>query len=101
MRHDPSFNSSAVAESARRLGERIRAARKAQKRSLVELESACRVHRQTLARLERGDPGVSIGVALSVLEALRALSDIELLLSQPETPAHRRTSAAVPLDREF
>jgi transcriptional regulator with XRE-family HTH domain len=65
-------------------------ARKAQKRSLVDLERSCRVHRQTLARLERGDPGVSLGVFLSVLEALRELSSVELLVYQPHTPAHLR-----------
>jgi transcriptional regulator with XRE-family HTH domain len=60
MRHDQTFNSINVQNAAQRLGERIRTARKAQRRSLVDLESACRVHRQTLARLERGDPGVSL-----------------------------------------
>lgn len=101
MRHNPEFNSSAVIETSRRLGERIRTARKAQKRSLVELESTCRVHRQTLARLERGDPGVSLGVALSVLEALRELADVELLVSQPEIPSHQRARTSPALDRDF
>ena len=101
MRHDQTFNSTAVTETARRLGERIRAARKAQKRSLVDLEHACRVHRQTLARLERGDPGVSLGVMLTVLEALRELADAELLVSQPETAPHLRTGDLPPLERDF
>jgi hypothetical protein len=48
MRHDQTFNSINVQNAAQRLGERIRTARKAQRRSLVDLESACRVHRQTL-----------------------------------------------------
>lgn len=101
MRHDQTFNSIAVQSAAQRLGERIRTARKAQKRSLVDLESACRVHRQTLTRLERGDPGVSIGVFLSVLEALRELSSVELLVSQPDTPTHLRSGVNVPLERDF
>lgn len=101
MRHNPDFNSSSVLETARRLGERIRIARKAQKRSLTELEGTCRIHRQTLARLERGDPGVSLGVALSVLEALRELADVELLVSQPEIPSNRRATAPQPLERDF
>jgi transcriptional regulator with XRE-family HTH domain len=101
MRHDPAFHSTAVLDSAKRLGERIRATRKAQKRTLVELEKACRVHRQTLARLERGDPGVSIGVMLSVLEALRELADVELLVSQPGVPVHQRSADELPLERDF
>lgn len=101
VRHNPEFTSFAVLETSRRLGERIRAARKAQKRSLADLEGACRIHRQTLARLEKGDPGVSLGVALSVLEALRELADVELLVSRPETPMHRRSSTPPALDRDF
>jgi DNA-binding XRE family transcriptional regulator len=100
MRHDPDYNSTVVLDTARRLGERIRLARKAQKRSLVDLEQACRVHRQTLARLERGDPGVSMGVALTVLEALRKLSDVELVVSQPGM-ASSRPAALPPLERDF
>jgi transcriptional regulator with XRE-family HTH domain len=101
MRHSPEFISLAALDVAQRLGQRLRRARKAQGRTLVELEQSCRVHRQTLARLERGDPGVSLGVLLTVLEALRELPDIELLLSQPEVPRHRRGAAPVPLERDF
>ncbi|WP_426336659.1 helix-turn-helix domain-containing protein [Pseudoduganella sp. R-31] len=101
MRRDQSFNSTAVQDAAQRLGDRIRKARKAQKRSLADLERTCRVHRQTLARLEQGDPGVSIGVLLSVLEALRELSSVELLVNQPSVPAHLRSSDDVPLERDF
>ncbi|MYN26959.1 helix-turn-helix domain-containing protein [Duganella levis] len=101
MRHNQTFNSFDVQNAAQRLGERIRAARQAQKRTLVDLEKTCRVHRQTLARLERGDPGVSLGVFLSVLEALRELSSIELLVSQPDTPVHMRSEFQVPLERNF
>jgi transcriptional regulator with XRE-family HTH domain len=100
MRHRPEYHSLAVLEASRRLGERIRAMRKAQKRSLAELEDTCRVHRQTLARLERGDPGVSIGVILSVLEALRKLGDVELLVSHPEALADPRANLP-PLERDF
>jgi transcriptional regulator with XRE-family HTH domain len=100
MRHNPAYHSTAVLDAARRLGERIRQARKAQKRSLVEIEEACRIHRQTLARLERGDPGVSLGVFLSVLETLRKLPDIELLVSRPDVPSDR-PAALPPLDRDF
>jgi transcriptional regulator with XRE-family HTH domain len=100
MRHNPEYHSAAVQEASRRLGERIRLARKVQKRSLVELEEICRVHRQTLSRLERGDPGVSFGVILSVLEALRKLSDVELLVSQPGSLQDQRPNLP-PLERDF
>lgn len=100
MRHKPDYHSTAVLDAARRLGERIRLARKAQGRSLVELEQACRIHRQTLARLERGDPGVSMGVVLTVLEALRKLADVELLVSQPGAAASG-FAALPPLERDF
>lgn len=101
MRHNPDFTSLAAREAAQRLGERLRRARKAQGRTLVELEQSCRIHRQTLARLERGDPGVSLGVLLTVMEALRELADVELLLSQPEVPRHQRAGAPAPLERDF
>ena len=100
MRHKPEYHSASVLEASRRLGERIRLARKAQKRSLVELEEICRVHRQTLTRLERGDPGVSFGVILSVLEALRKLADVELLVSQPNMPSGQQMNLP-PLERDF
>jgi len=100
MRHNPDYNSAPVLETAKRLGARIRLARKAQKRTLAELEEVCRVHRQTLARLERGDPGVSMGVMLSVLEALRTLSDVELLVTTPD-PQPYRQAALPPLERDF
>ena len=59
------------------------------------------MHRQTLARLERGDPGVSLGVFLTVLEALRELSSVELLVYQPDTPKHLRAGVDEPLERDF
>ena len=83
------------------MGERLRRARKAKRLTLVDLERICRIHRTTLGRLERGDVGVSVGALFSVLEALNELSDIELLLSQPETPKHRRAPSAPILDQDF
>jgi transcriptional regulator with XRE-family HTH domain len=86
---------------ASRLGERLRRARKAQKRTLAELEQSSRVHRQTLARLERGDPTVSLGVALTVLESLGELADVELLVAQPEQTRRPASTDDEPLDRDF
>lgn len=101
MRHETTFTSLAVIEVIQRLGERIRRARKARKQSLSQLEQICRIHRTTLGRLERGDPGVSLAVFMSVLEALQELPEIELILSQPETPKHKRAAAKPVLDRDF
>lgn len=101
MRHDKSFTPFPVLETAERLGERIRNTRKAQKLSLVQLEKNCRIHRTTLSRLERGEPGVSLGVFLTVLESLQELSDVELILSQPDKPKHQRVASSPILKRDF
>jgi transcriptional regulator with XRE-family HTH domain len=101
MRQESTFTSLAVIEIIQRLGARIRRARKARKQSLSQLEQICRIHRTTLGRLERGDPGVSLGIFLSVLEALQELPEIELILNQPETPKHLRMATKPILDRDF
>lgn len=101
MRQNSHFASNSVSEGARRLGERLRRARKAQGLSLSDLERICRIHRTTLGRLERGDLGASIGVLLSVLEALNELADVELVLSKPDTPEHRRAINVPVLDQDF
>lgn len=101
MRRDQNFNSLAVQSAAQRLGDRVRTARKALKLSLSSLERSCHVHRQTLARLEQGDLGVSLGVALSVLEVLGELASIELVLSNPGKSAHHRPNQHLPLNRDF
>ena len=101
MRQNADFTSLTVTESIPRLGERIRRARRARKQTLSDLEDICRIHRTTLGRLERGDPGVSVAVLFTVLEALQELSDVELVLSQPETPKHKRSAASPTLERNF
>jgi transcriptional regulator with XRE-family HTH domain len=101
MRQPNSFTSSSVRESLVDLGRRIRLARKARKLSLTDLENICRIHRTTLGRLERGEEGVSVGVFLTVLEALNELADIELLLSKPEMPKHLRSAPKPVLEQDF
>lgn len=95
------FHSQAAIDTAARFGERLRQARKAQRRTLTDLEQASRVHRQTLARLEHGDPSVSLAVVLTVLEALGELADVELLVSQPAQIRPRLSDDTEPLDRDF
>lgn len=101
MRQNGEFSTAAVNDSGQRLGERIRLLRKARGLTLAQLEGMCRIHRTTLGRLERGEPGVSIGVLLTVLETLGDLADVELLISQPEEPRHRRRIAAPVLAQDF
>lgn len=101
MRLERGFESISIKEAAARLGERIRRARKARNLTLSGLESICRVHRTTIGRLERGDTGVTLYVFLIVLESLQELSDVELILSQPETPKHKRKVSEPVLDRDF
>lgn len=100
MRQERDFTSESCKEALARLGERIKRARRAKKLSQGDLEAICRVHRSTLTRLEQGDPGVSLGVFVLVLEALRETGDLELLLSQPEV-SNKRKVARPQLDRDF
>ena len=101
MSKSAQFHSQAALDAAARFGDRLRRARKAQGRTLADLELASRLHRQTLARLERGDPTVSFGVAVTALDALGELADIELLVGQPDVVRPRISEDSEPLDREF
>lgn len=95
------YHTSLSAEASfKRLGERIRAARKHKRLTLNDLENRCGVHRTTLSRLEAGDPSVSFAVLLAVLEALGFLSDIEAVISSPAKaiPAAKKIPE---LDRNF
>lgn len=95
------FYSEATLDAAARLGDRLRRARKAQRRTLADLEQSSRVHRQTLGRLERGDPSVSFAVVLTVLESLGELADLELLVSQPGEARSVTAIDSEPLPTDF
>jgi transcriptional regulator with XRE-family HTH domain len=101
MSRSAQFHSQSALDAGKRFGERLRRARKAQGRTLADLELSSRIHRQTLARLERGDPTVSIGVVLTALESLGELADIELLVGNPDLVRPRPTNDLEPLDRDF
>jgi len=101
MAKSVSFHSQAALDAAIRLGDRLRHARKTQRRTLADLERATRIHRQTLARMERGDPSVSFGVVLTALEALAQLADLELLVSQPGEVRPYASGDAEPLPTDF
>lgn len=101
MRQHADFLKPPVHDTLVNLGRRIRRARKARKLSLSELEQITRIHRSTLGRLERGDPGVSIGGLIVVLEALQVLPEVKLLLNHPERLQQLRSEPPSGGDRDL
>ena len=65
------------------LGESIRTARKRRRIKMQEMASRMFVARKTLYRLEKGDPGVSIGILASALWVLGLEKDL-LQIADPE-----------------
>jgi len=64
-----------VQDALQILGKITQSARKAAKYTSAQLAEKARVSRKTIARLEKGDPGVGIGLFITVLWLL----DIPLL----------------------
>ncbi|WP_028314517.1 helix-turn-helix domain-containing protein [Desulfatibacillum aliphaticivorans] len=75
-----------AAENIQTLGERIRIARKRRGWTMEQMASKMYVSRLTLARLEKGEPGVSLAVLASALWVL-GLEDDLLNVSVPEKDA--------------
>lgn len=65
------------------LGERVRIARKRRALTMAEMASRMFVTRRTLARLEKGDPGVSLAVFSSALWVLGLEKDL-LEVARPD-----------------
>ncbi len=65
----------AVQEALQMLGELIQSARRSANYTSEEIAQKAGVNRKTIARLEKGDPGIGLGLFLSVLWLL----DIPLL----------------------
>lgn len=65
------------------LGERIRIARKRRAITMADMASRMFVTRKTLARLENGDPGVSLAVFVSALWVLGLEKDL-LQIAAPD-----------------
>ena len=65
-----------MADVISRLGERIRIARKRRGITMEEMASRMFVNRKTLARLEKGDSGISLAVFVSALWVLGLDKDI-------------------------
>jgi transcriptional regulator with XRE-family HTH domain len=72
-----------VSLSLARLGEAIKTARKRRRINMQEMASRMFVARKTLYRLEKGDPGVSIGTLASALWVLGLDKDL-LQIADPE-----------------
>jgi transcriptional regulator with XRE-family HTH domain len=65
------------------IGERISTARKRRKLTMEDMALRMFVTRKTLSRLEKGDPGVSLGVLASALWVLGLEKDL-LSIAAPE-----------------
>jgi len=61
------------------LGERLRLARKRRRFSTVLMAERAGIARDTLNRVEKGDPAVSLGTYLRVLRILGLDADLDLL----------------------
>lgn len=66
-----------VAKQARELGERIRLARLRRKLSTVLFAERMGVSRETLRRLEAGDPNIALGTYMRALRVLGLDNDID------------------------
>lgn len=75
--HTTALPSSTRALSA--LGERLRLARKRRKITTVLMAQRVGVSRDTLNRVEKGDPVVSLGTYLRVLRVLGLDADLDLI----------------------
>ena len=68
-----------VRRALSKLGDDIYDARKRRKLSATVVAERAFTSRKTLARIEKGDPGVSMGIYASVLNALGLLRELENL----------------------
>jgi len=75
------------------LGVRIRAQRKRHKVAAATAAEAAGMSRATLHRIERGEPSVTIGAYLGVIDALGLDFDI---VDRQDRPPARRDAAATP-----
>jgi DNA-binding XRE family transcriptional regulator len=76
-----------VAQALARLGANIRTARLRRRMGQEDLTQAAGIDRKTLMRLEKGDPGVSLGRAYSVLWTLGLLPTTQAV-ADPDGDEH-------------
>jgi DNA-binding XRE family transcriptional regulator len=100
-----------VEQTAKQLGANIRTARLRRRMTQDDLTKAAGVDRKTLYHLESGQPGVSLGRALSVLWALGLLPTAQHV-ADPDQDTHgkvleqarlprRVREARTPMDNNF
>lgn len=83
--------------AAAALGEHLRTWRKLQALTVEQVAQRAGVTRNTVSRLERGEPGVSLEVVLNVTRALGRLDDLVRALDPYETELGRaRADEALP-----
>lgn len=76
------------------LGDRLRRLRKARKLTTVEMAERAGISRMTLASVEAGDPGPSMGTYLRVMGVLGVAADLAFLAGDMVHPAQPGTAAA-------
>jgi transcriptional regulator with XRE-family HTH domain len=64
------------------LGERLRLARKRRKISTLLMAERAGISRDTLNRVEKGDPAVSLGTVLRILRVLGLDADLDFLAGE-------------------
>jgi transcriptional regulator with XRE-family HTH domain len=69
------------------LGQRVRIARVRRRLSTEDLAQACGITRRTLYRVENGEPGIALGIFLSVLWKLSLLDTLRAV-ANPDTDDH-------------
>ena len=99
-----------ITDSLQKLGDNIRVARLRRSLTQAELAQKCLVSRKTIAALEQGAPGTSVGTLLSVLWSL-GLLDTANGMADPSTDEHgmvlenasrkQRVRNPAPLDNDF
>lgn len=57
------------------LGENIKLARKRRKLTTIQLSERASIHRDTLTKIEKGDPSVSMGAYFNVLRTMGLQDD--------------------------
>lgn len=83
----------AVKRELRRIGDRIRAARLARNLPMQLVAERAMTTRQTIGRIEAGDPRVSFGTVLSTLHALGLLETASDLAHSDKDPVAKMKTA--------
>ena len=99
-----------ITESLRQLGDNIRVARVRRSLTQAELAQKCLVSRKTVAALEQGAQGTSVGTLFSVLWSLGLLNTAKRI-ADPTTDEHgmvlenasrkQRVRSPAPFDNDF